>query len=284
MSGTGSVISHLCRESNQTMMQYIRFLFLFLLVHSLQAQQSPPLRIVYENVDAFNALQRSPHLAPYIANKDGVKFIKGTERTTLRLYEHAGIYLTDSVYVDFPGSKAKAWRYSIVSIRDYSSGRKWSVYPNLPPNYAYAESCKEDQVWDIDERQTKQILGLTCYYASTVVDQVEHQIWFTKDFGYKDGPIHSRKKYHCNLPGLVLEHIVGDGNVTRAIDISFIAPLAGVAQKVGRIQKWEESPRPSYPPEDPDSDGFMLINSDFLANKWTPLIYTTAGHQVWLSN
>ncbi|HFA51887.1 MAG TPA: GLPGLI family protein [Bacteroidetes bacterium] len=265
-------------------MQYFFSFSLFFLANLLLGQQSPPLCIVYENVDAYNPLQRSPHLAPYL-NRDGkVEFIKGKERSTLRLYEHAGIFTTDSVYVEFPGKKAKAWRYSIISIRDYATGHKLSVYPNLPAGFAYFENCDNELVWEIDKTKTKNILGLKCYHASAKINKVIHQVWFTNDFPYRDGPIHSRKKYHCNLPGLVLEHIMGDGNTTRAVDIRFIDPIAGLESKVRQIRQWEKTPKPSYPPDDPDSDGFMLINNEFPTQTWIPLIYASEGHKAWLPN
>ena len=263
-------------------MQHLLSFSLLLLASLLLGQQSPPVSIVYENVDAYNPLQRSPNLASYFNQQDGVEFIRGKERSTLRLYEHGGIFTTDSVYVEYPGKKAKAWRYSIISIRDYSSGQKFSVYPNLPTGFAYFEDCDEGVNWEIDKTKTKQILGLNCYYASAKIQDVVHQIWFTNDLPYKDGPIHSRKKYLCNLPGLVLEHIMGDGNTTRAVDIKFTAPFAGLENKVRQIQQWEKTPRPSYPPDDPDSAWFMFINNEFSTQSWIPLIYTAEGHKGWL--
>ncbi|MGH1437053.1 MAG: GLPGLI family protein [Lewinella sp.] len=266
-------------------MQHILSFLLLLFTSLLLGQQStPPVCIVYENIDAYNPLQRSPHLSSYFSQKDGIEFIQGKERSTLRLYEHAGIFTTDSVYVESPGNKAKAWRYSIISIRGYAAGQKLSIYPNLPANFAYFESCDEAVNWEIDKTKTKKILGLECHYASVVINKETHQIWFTNDLPYKDGPIHSRKKYHCNLPGLVLEHIMGDGNTTKAVDIKFIAPFAALENKVRQIQPWEKTPKPSYPPEDPDSAWFMLLNNEFPTRIWMPLSYTAEGHSGWLKN
>jgi GLPGLI family protein len=265
----------------------MRHFFLFVLLflaYSLQGQSIPSLCIMYENTDAYNPLQRTPHLASYIMRKDGVELIRGTERSTLRLYEHAGIYTTDSVYIEFPGNDAKAWRYSIISIRDYVAGHKLSIYPNLPADFAYFEHCDETLKWNIDKTRKKRILGLECSYASVTIDKVLHQIWFTNALPYRDGPAHSRQKYHCNWPGLVLEHIMGDGNTTRAIDIRFIEPFADLKNRLKRIREWNKTPRPSYPPENPDSNGFLLITKELPIGSWIPLLYEAEGHEGWLSN
>lgn len=269
---------------NQNIMRYFFVCTLLLLAFLLQGQHIPSVCIVYQNTDAYNPLERTPHLAPYILQKNGVELIRGIEKSTLRLYEHAGIYTTDSVYIEFPGNDAKAWRYSIISIRDYVAGHKLSIYPNLPADFAYFEHCDETLKWKIDKTRKKWILGQECNYASAKIDKVLHQIWFTNTLPYKDGPVHSRQKYHCNLPGLVLEHIMGDGNTTSAIDIRFIEPFADLKNKLKRIREWDKTPKPSYPPDDPNSNGIVLINREFPTQTWIPLLYEADGHQGWLSN
>jgi hypothetical protein len=77
---------------------------------------------------------------------------------------------------------------------------------------------------------------------------------------------------------------MGDGNTTKAVDIKFIAPFAALENKVRQIQPWEKTPRPSYPPEDPDSAWFMLLNNEFPTQLWMPLSYTAEGHKGWLKN
>ena len=139
-------------------------------------------------------------------------------------------------------------------------------------------------MWEIDKTKVKNILGLSCYFASTQIGQDRHQIWFTNDLPYQDGPFYAAKEYNRNLPGLVLEHTMGDGYTVAAVDIKFIANFPGVKEKIARLKNWEKTPKPSYPPDDPDSDGLVFLKKDFPTQTWIPLLYKAEGHQGWLQN
>lgn len=262
---------------------FFKFLLL-LLANSLLAQQSPPVRIVYENLDAYNPLTEKPYLASYINRVEQAKPIKGKERSSLRLYEGAGIFTIDSVYVNSPGNKAKFLRYSIISVKDYTLKRSFSIYHNLPAGFAYFEGYDNSLAWEIDKAKIKKILGLKCYFASVKIGQDTHRIWFTNDLPYRDGPFPAVKRCNSNLPGLVLEYIVGDGYITTAVDIEFIADFPGLKNKIEQLKPWEKTPKPSYPPEDPNSSGLVLINKELPTHIWIPLLYAAEGHKGWLPN
>lgn len=266
-------------------MEYLFSCLILLFSSCLVGQEVPSVRVIYENIDAYNPLKQRPYMAQYINKVEGAEPIKGRERSTLRLYEYAGIYTIDSVRIEYSGNKAKFWRYSIISVRDYITNRRLSIYPNLAANFAYFEEGGDELIWSIDRSKTKNILGLKCYYASMKVKQDLHQIWFTTDLPYQDGPFLAGKQYGCNLPGLVMEHTMGNRFTTTAIDIEFIEGFPNLKEKLEQVQSWTKTPKPSYPPNDPNSDGVMTINTEFPLRIWTPLNYTTQeGHRGWLPN
>lgn len=265
------------------MRYYFPFFFCFLL-NLLSAQQNTPIRIVYENKDAYNPLKQTPYLAPYINRIEQAEPIKGKERSTLRLYQDAGIYTIDSVYLYSLGNKAKFLRYSIINIKSYTLQQRFSIYHNLPTGFAYFEKNESTVRWEIDKKKTKNILGLNCYFASTKVGKDFHQIWFTNDLPYQDGPFPAVKEYNYNLPGLVLEHIMGDGYTTTAVDITIATYFLNLKDKIEQLQAWKKTPKPSFPPENPDSDGLVLLNKESPTQVWVPLLYKAEGHKGWLQN
>lgn len=248
----------------------------------LASAQYPPISVTYENSDAFNGLKENPSIAPYLATIGDVKQKEGKQRSTLRLYPDVGIYTIDSVYVTFAGKKAKSWLYSIISIRDYANARRLSIYPNLPDDFAYVENCDKDLKWKIDKSKTKDILGFKCYYATTEIGKNAHKIWFTNDLPYENGPFHSEKNYGCNLPGLVLEHIMGDGYLTKAIDVKFLDPDTGLKDKVAQIKPWTMTPKPSYSAGQAASEGMMILDENFLLQTWVALYFNANVQCAWL--
>jgi GLPGLI family protein len=270
-------------EKSQAMRYFFAFLLL-LLANLLSAQQSPSVRIVYENVDAYNPLIQKPYLAPYINRVEQAKPIKGKERSSLRLYEGGGIFTVDSVYVESPGNKANFLRYSIISVKDYTLKRGFSIYHNVAAGFAYFESYDDKLTWEIDKTKVKNILGINCHFASTKIGQDLHHIWFTNALPYRDGPFLAAKPYNSNLPGLVLEHTMGDGYTTTAVNIEFIADFPNLKDKIVQLKAWEKTPKPDYPPEDPHSRGLVLINTESPTHIWIPLLYEAEGHEGWLSN
>ncbi len=201
-------------------------------------------------------------MASYINNVDGAEPINGKERSTLRLYENFGIYTVDSVFITSSGNKAKYMRYSIIGIKDYEASRGFSIYYNVPSEYAYFEEYNKNIDWDIDLTKAKTILGLKCHYAFAKIGADSHEIWFSNELPYKDGPFLAAKKYNKNLPGLVLEHTMGNGYTTTAVNIDFIKSSPNLCEKINKLKSWEKTQKPSLPPQDPDSSGHLLINQD----------------------
>lgn len=264
----------------------MQFPFSFLLLiftSSLLWAQTPSVSIIYENTDAYNGLKKTPEMAPYLAKIGEVKMIEAKERSSLRLYPYTGIYTLDSVFVSFPGYRSKSWIFPTVNVRDYATCKRFSISHNLPPDYAYIESCEDEIAWKVDKTKTKKILGMTCYHASANVARIEHQIWFTNELAYKDGPFASSESFGCNLPGLVLEHIMGNGWATTAIDIRFMKPNKDIENKVKKLQAWTKTPKPSYEKGRGAPEGAIRINSDFQPlKKWVPLVYNSEAQQIWL--
>ncbi|NJL11229.1 MAG: GLPGLI family protein [Calothrix sp. SM1_7_51] len=188
---------------NMVLVKSIKLIFLLLLIHVIALAQDSSLRIIYENEDAYDGLKRNPSIGVYLTKVGETSPPKGKERSSLRLYRHTAIYTIDSVYVMKLGYRQKSWTYSIVNIRDLTTSQRFTVYSNLTGNFAYVEKCKEKINWEIDKSKTKTILGMKCYFASTEIQKNRHQIWFTNELPYQEGPFASDRNQGCNLPGLV---------------------------------------------------------------------------------
>lgn len=266
-------------------MRYIKHIICiaFLFLGYFMWGQDPAIKIVYENRDAFNGLKKNPSIATYLRNVGEYKSIEGKQRSTLRLYDYVGIYTVDSVYVTYSGYRSKSWTHSIVNIRNYNTSQKFSIYSDLPHETAYLEKdCESDLVWTIDKSKTRTILGLNCYYARAEISNNLHQIWFTNDLPYKDGPFLSKDVESCHLPGLVLEHIMGDGYTTTAIDVDFVESNASFEEKVNVLKPWTTTPKPSYSPGDHVPESMILINETFDTNTWIRLKYTSDAQTEWI--
>lgn len=260
----------------------LSFLFLLSLFSSLGFTQTPSIKIIYENDDAFNTINRRPQIAQYLATIDGVQLMQGKERYSLRLFETVGLYTTDSVFIADAGNKAKSWRLPVVHIRDYPQQQRYSVYPDLKPGTAYQEACKDGPLWIIDRSQTKRILGMTCYYATKELKETTHQIWFTNELSFQDGPFSSEESYACNLPGLVLEHTFGNGYTTRAVDIQFTATDPELGNKVRQLVALDQTTKPTYSPNQAGSEWLLLINQEIRLQEWVPIEYPASLIMNWL--
>lgn len=264
-------------------MRYTMLFACFVFVSNFVFAQNTPIQIVYETQDAFNTPKRNPEMAQYINQIGEFRPIVGDVRSSLRLYDFASIYTVDSVYISRLGYRSSAWKFPVVNIWKADSGQRFSVHSNLPCESGYLEKeCPTNLKWIVDKNKTKTILGVKCYYASAKILKNFHQIWFTNELPYTGGPFLSEHKEGCNLPGLVLEHIMGDGFTTTAIDLTFKEPNPDLAEKIQLLEPWTTTEKPTFMSGQSVPEGMLYIKDEFETDKWVRLKYISNGQLDWI--
>lgn len=190
---------------------------IMVLFHISLCSQDMALKVVYENSDADNIYVAMPELADVIRGMDGVKPFKIIERSSLSLGKRMSVYRKDSFFIENLGKESTNYIQPQLVLRTYGDKNYYQAVTDGKEVRIHALPTKSPLAWEIHKDKQKAILGQKCYYAIAEEENRKHEIWFTTQLPFKSGPFYQNS--FQDLPGLVLEYILNDHFIIKAVDI-----------------------------------------------------------------